>query len=226
MHSASESGTEPFHQNLQVKTSMKEISSPQHLNNGKPAPASASVLAMPSGRPTDFPDRSPAAPERVLAAFQDTMQAFLEVQRTTMLAYLSGRQQPPTEVPARRAGSVPPPERAASIPHPPPASTTRLPAQHEAEAVSPATTKKNSPAPAPPVAMSRPQAARHRTRADRISVGGPASRLPLEAELGIDSIKRVEILGKLRDAFPQLGNAADPEAMDRLASTRTLAAIV
>ena len=50
--------------------------------------------------------------------------------------------------------------------------------------------------------------------------------LDLEAELGIDSIKRVEILGKLRDAFPQLGNASDPEAMDRLASARTLAAIV
>ena len=42
--------------------------------------------------------------------------------------------------------------------------------------------------------------------------------LDLEAELGIDSIKRVEILGKLRDAFPQLGNASDPEAMDRLVS--------
>ena len=50
--------------------------------------------------------------------------------------------------------------------------------------------------------------------------------LDLEAELGIDSIKRVEILGKLRDAFPQLGNASDPEAMDRLVSARTLAAIV
>jgi len=50
--------------------------------------------------------------------------------------------------------------------------------------------------------------------------------LDLEAELGIDSIKRVEILGKLRDAFPQLGNVSDPEAMDRLVSARTLAAIV
>ena len=50
--------------------------------------------------------------------------------------------------------------------------------------------------------------------------------LDLEADLGIDSIKRVEILGKLRDAFPQLGTASDPEAMDRLVSARTLAAIV
>ena len=35
--------------------------------------------------------------------------------------------------------------------------------------------------------------------------------LDLEADLGIDSIKRVEILGKLRDAFPQIGSAADPK---------------
>ncbi len=37
---------------------------------------------------------------RVMAAFQETMQAFLEVQRTTMLAYLSGRQLEPTTLPA------------------------------------------------------------------------------------------------------------------------------
>ena len=50
------------------------------------------------------PDRSSAASDRVLAAFQETMQTFLEVQRTTMLAYLSGRQQDP-RLPADHAGA-------------------------------------------------------------------------------------------------------------------------
>ena len=44
--------------------------------------------------------------------------------------------------------------------------------------------------------------------------------LDVEADLGIDSIKRVEILGKLRDAFPQLGGFSDSDSMDRLARTR------
>ncbi len=51
--------------------------------------------------------------------------------------------------------------------------------------------------------------------------------LDIEADLGIDSIKRVEILGKLRDEFPALKGTADSsEAMDALARARTLGAIV
>ena len=51
--------------------------------------------------------------------------------------------------------------------------------------------------------------------------------LDIEADLGIDSIKRVEILGKLRDEFPALKSTADSsEAMDALARARTLGAIV
>jgi NAD(P)-dependent dehydrogenase (short-subunit alcohol dehydrogenase family) len=50
--------------------------------------------------------------------------------------------------------------------------------------------------------------------------------LDIEADLGIDSIKRVEILGKLRDAFPQLSAGFNSENMDRLARASTLGAIV
>ncbi len=51
--------------------------------------------------------------------------------------------------------------------------------------------------------------------------------LDIEADLGIDSIKRVEILGKLRDDFPSLKNLSDSaEVMDTLARARTLSAIV
>ncbi len=45
----------------------------------------------------------------------------------------------------------------------------------------------------------------------------------MEADLGIDSIKRVEILGKLRDEFPSLNSLSDSvEVMDALARARTL----
>jgi NAD(P)-dependent dehydrogenase (short-subunit alcohol dehydrogenase family) len=51
--------------------------------------------------------------------------------------------------------------------------------------------------------------------------------LDVEADLGIDSIKRVEILGKLRDEFPGLKDLSESiDAMDALARARTLGAIV
>ena len=51
--------------------------------------------------------------------------------------------------------------------------------------------------------------------------------LDMEADLGIDSIKRVEILGKLRDEFPALKGLSDSaEVMDALARARTLGVIV
>ena len=50
--------------------------------------------------------------------------------------------------------------------------------------------------------------------------------LDLEADLGIDSIKRVEILGTLRDALPSWPNGSESELMDQLARARTLGAIV
>ncbi len=46
--------------------------------------------------------------------------------------------------------------------------------------------------------------------------------MDLEADLGIDSIKRVEILGALEDAHPELGEI-EPEALTEL---RTLASIL
>ena len=49
--------------------------------------------------------------------------------------------------------------------------------------------------------------------------------LDLEADLGIDSIKRVEILGKLRDSLPGLGGAR-LRRDGHLARARTLGAIV
>ena len=48
----------------------------------------------------------------------------------------------------------------------------------------------------------------------------------LEADLGIDSIKRVEIAGRLRRAFPHLGATPDASAAGNLASLRTLRGLI
>ena len=68
-----------------------------------------------------------------------------------------------------------------------------------------------------------------RDRPDRTGypIEYPRPDLDMEADLGIDSIKRVEILGKLRDEFRQPENLSDSaEVMDDLARARTLGEIV
>ena len=223
---APESSLTPFHLDPPVKAALRKPATCDHISNGKMPAAPASMPVMPGMNPAASPDRSSAAPERVLAAFQETMQKFLEVQRTTMLAYFSGRQQQPADLPARHAGALPPPERSAPVAVSAATDTPRPPSHGVAGAVSPAGTNK----PPAPVPAGREEIARMLLDIVRERTGYPPEvlrlELDLEAELGIDSIKRVEILGKLRDAFPQLGNASDPEAMDRLVSARTLAAIV
>ncbi|WP_148591917.1 type I polyketide synthase [Aquisphaera giovannonii] len=216
-----------------------------------PPPATAAVATPASTPPAEG---LPAGAERVMAAFQETMRSFLEVQRTTMLAYLTGRPEPAATVPApgtavatpavAYASPAPPkaaPAPAAPKPAPQPAvraATRTAPAHAEAREPSPAPAPA-SPAP-PVVGKSGPEPAAAAAGRDEIAsklldivrerTGYPLEvlklELDLEADLGIDSIKRVEILGKLRDAFPGIGGASDPEAMDKLAGARTLAAIV
>jgi NAD(P)-dependent dehydrogenase (short-subunit alcohol dehydrogenase family)/acyl carrier protein len=48
----------------------------------------------------------------------------------------------------------------------------------------------------------------------------------LEADLGIDSIKRVEIAGRLRKAFPHIGATADTSKVGNLSTLRTLSALI
>jgi NAD(P)-dependent dehydrogenase (short-subunit alcohol dehydrogenase family)/acyl carrier protein len=50
--------------------------------------------------------------------------------------------------------------------------------------------------------------------------------LDLEADLGIDSIKRVEIVGSLRDELNGSVSGAESDLMDQLARARTLGAII
>jgi acyl transferase domain-containing protein/NAD(P)H-dependent flavin oxidoreductase YrpB (nitropropane dioxygenase family)/NAD(P)-dependent dehydrogenase (short-subunit alcohol dehydrogenase family) len=182
---------------------------------------------LPSASQVISGDRAPGDTDRALTAFQETMRIFLEVQRTTMLAYLSGGQPSPlSDAAGQHPDKASTPEPASSF------SVGRVPdSPGPLASRSPASTTppepKERPAPAPP---GREEIARTLLEIVRERTGYPIEvlrlELDLEADLGIDSIKRVEILGKLRDAFPQLAVTADAETTENLSSAMTLAAIV
>jgi NAD(P)-dependent dehydrogenase (short-subunit alcohol dehydrogenase family) len=185
------------------------------------------------------------------------MQAFLEVQRSTMLAYLAGRgAAAPTEGSARHdvssvgeASGPPRSERAApssqisngngsvvdgyvpSHEHKKSDSNGR---HHESNGTHGIQNGKVPDAHAEKSSAGAPDRAEIAARlleTVRDRTGYPIETLGLdldmEADLGIDSIKRVEILGKLRDEFPGFKALSDtPEMMDAMARARTLGVIV
>ncbi|MEJ2855601.1 MULTISPECIES: SDR family NAD(P)-dependent oxidoreductase [unclassified Saccharothrix] len=120
----------------------------------------------------------------------------------------------------------------AAAPDPTPTAAPTPPPATQAAPATPTASPTASPAPttAPAPATAATPAAEDVTAVLLAVVeqktGYPADMLDLsmdvEADLGIDSIKRVEIMGELRDRFPNSANAT-PEALGEL---RTLADIV
>ncbi len=200
----------------------------------KPTEVFASKLVPPPPPP---PASGGSTDERVLAAFQETMRVFLDVQRSTMLAYLGGRSAPVPIAPSEAATyPVTPVSAPAPTPVVLPASIsdrmTARPAPSSKLVAAPAPTPGPSPSPvmtsvAP---MGRDEVAARLVEIVRDRTGYPAEMLgldlDLEADLGIDSIKRVEILGSLRDSVAALAGSTDPSTMDSLSRAKTLGAIV
>jgi acyl transferase domain-containing protein/NAD(P)H-dependent flavin oxidoreductase YrpB (nitropropane dioxygenase family)/NAD(P)-dependent dehydrogenase (short-subunit alcohol dehydrogenase family) len=155
-----------------------------------------------------------ATPDPVFAAFQQTMQTFLDVQRSTMLGYLGSSRvaAPSTRLPAPTRRPEPATDDA---PRPLAAAVAPVSNGH----VEPEPTSEGAPA-----------IERRLLGIVRDRTGYPAEMLrldlDLEADLGIDSIKRVEILGTLRDSLPALNGGSESEMMDQLSRARTLGAIV
>ena len=178
-----------------------------------PAKAARGPLAAP-GRPAAA---SPAGSAAVVAAFQETMRKFLDVQRSTMLSYLgsSSLVEPETLAPVSSNGHPgPAPVTQATAPLAVPAALTN---GHET------TSRKDE--------NFGPEEVERRLLAIvRDRTGYPVEMLrldlDLEADLGIDSIKRVEIIGSLRDAVPVALNGSESDLMDQLARARTLGAIL
>ncbi len=223
--------------------------SPTSLGTDHPENVSLShgkVMTPP--KPSANPSKLPlpmtggSAEERVLASFQETMRSFLDVQRETMIAFLGSRSavapvsSSKTEspafyaTPAPSSAILPPPARdqATMTPPPAPAATREAeplgePVFASSSAAHPVTLQTVEP-------MGRDAVAGRLIEIVRDRTGYPAEmlglELDLEADLGIDSIKRVEILGSLRDSVAVLSASSDASTMDSLSRAKTLGAIV
>ena len=169
----------------------------------------------------------PPASDGVFEAFQSTMRNFLDVQRTTMLGYFATEPAAapiPPQASTNGDGHHEPPE---VVPIPVPVVARHDEGPHETNGHVPV--EAVMPAPAEAEAENHPVERRLLTIV-RERTGYPEEMLgldlDLEADLGIDSIKRVEILGTLRDSLPTSLNGSEAELMDQLSRAKTLGAIV
>ena len=168
-------------------------------------------------------DLSLSGADKVMADYHQTMRQFLQLQERLMLAYLNGGERVPRPFSAPRAA---PPVQLGVVPQS--AATVLSPAPEIKPARVPSAAPIRSPAPPPlteaaaaaSVPVSRPAADGANPRATLLKLASEHTGYPedmlgldlnMEADLGIDSIKRVQILGALLKAQP-------PAAAERLSA--------
>ena len=199
------------------------------------------------------PTLLPAAPApegaaQVMARFQDVMAKFLDTQRSVMLSYLGAGGQPPTPstnghapVPHANGMILPPPIAARMAPpelvsriapqQVAPVPVASMNGKHEANG-------KHEPTPTPLAAVQQPHApvldrdALVARLLDLVSdrTGYPKEALSidldLEADLGVDSIKRVEVLGALAEGIEAAAGGSPPNLeMEKLSVIKTIRGI-
>ena len=166
------------------------------------------------------------------------MKKFLDVQRTTMLTHFStgGSAASPVGAPVAVNSADP-----IVSPEPLPGTIETAPLRHEAHQGHPAAPSTNGHVVSEPIAETKPIVSRG-TETNRspawpngCSKSYGIGRVILKKcsawsstskrTSGIDSIKRIEILGSLRDTLPTL-NGSESELMDQLSRARTLGAII
>ena len=170
----------------------------------------------------DEPDASPASGvDRAMAEHHETMRQFLQMQERLMLAYLGG---------AASGQGAQRPARPFSTPRPAPAPRAPVAPLATLRA---AQTGARTPQSAPPAsAVPVPAAAEPAdAKAQLLAIASDRTGYPedmlglemdLEADLGIDSIKRVEILGAFRKAQPDAVSAKLQPHMEQVAKAKTL----
>jgi len=210
-----------------------EAGAPRPAVSGKAAPLGQG-LSVPSPRPAlsaqvtgpgPAEGRGPADVD-VMRQFQSLMNRFLETQRSVMMAYLQGA---PAALPA--AGPVEPRLSVAL-------RAEAAPAAPSPELPVPSGAVLASPAPEPAGATRGPEPASPDSERERLTqalvrivsdrTGYPPEMLNLdlnmEADLGIDSIKRVEILGAFHRQH--LGGASAEGLMEKLTNLKSLGQIL
>jgi acyl transferase domain-containing protein/NAD(P)-dependent dehydrogenase (short-subunit alcohol dehydrogenase family) len=196
-----------------------------------PAPAATAASATPAAGSAAPLWNGPA-----LAAYQQTMQQFLALQERVM-------QQAFGLAPATAAMPLPAVPSVATVAPPPTAAMVPVSLAAPAPAAAlpstpPATTVATAVAPpaqvrvVPPRPSPTPTIDWRQTLLDLVAerTGYPPDMLALdadlEADLGVDSIKRVEILGALQKALPGEAGSAVQAQMERFTQARSLQAIL
>ncbi len=185
------------------------------------------------------PQVSGTSADFALAEFQTTMERFLETQERVMLAYLGGASAASQSRPVlRQAAPIARPILAAPVPVAAPAAAT--------QAASPKPVAIAGPPPAPvaaPAVAAAPAAPTPAAKGlDKVGIsallmgivedrtGYPGDMLgmdqSIEADLGIDSIKRVEIIGALLKGLPGAQAAAAAPISEALNEQKTLGGII
>ena len=186
----------------------------------------------------EYPPASGA--DRTMAEYYQTMRQFLQVQERLMMAYLTDGRQAARPFAAPR---VPAASKFAIAAPPVPKMTAPAPqaVAISSAATSPAAPAKPAPAaaPAPVAAAAATTVAEPRPAVDPTALllqvasertGYPQDMLGLdldmEADLGIDSIKRVEILGVFRKMLPTAKANELSARMDDLSKAKSLRSIL
>ncbi len=213
---------------------------PLEAETSQARPSEAGATAMSSPAVSTTPQSSEGAGDhenevtQVVLQHQQLMSRFLEIQKNVMLAYLGG------------ASTLPPPSAdeqkhvSAVTVQPLIPSTAPITVPTHPDSAQPSETTEK---PAPPDSRPNrePPPARHETLPEKEGLtqellaivsertGYPPEMLKLdadlEADLGIDSIKRVEVLGTLRMRHSELAACMSGQGMEQLQAQRTLRAI-
>ncbi|MHA7875447.1 SDR family NAD(P)-dependent oxidoreductase [Roseivivax sp.] len=201
-----------------------------------------------------YPQTFDSPAEAIMAGFQSTMTRFLEIQERVMLASLGAgvpmRSARPARPMARPVAAAPqavlsaPAQAPAPAPQPAPAAAVTAPVAPPAQPAAPVPPAQPAAASAPaaPAPAPKPEAPAASAGLDREGItallleivedrtGYPSDMLDLEqgieADLGIDSIKRLEIVGALVKALPAPQSAAAAPIGETLNAQKTLGAIV
>ncbi len=184
---------------------------------------------------------------QVMHGFQNLMSRFLDTQKSVMLSYLQGgapaapveiASLPPASVPQQPQATFPPmngsngvASHAAPIP---PVIAEAEPEQRNgapvAEPVPVAESVPTEPEPVETKAVTRESLTRQLLELVSNRTGYPPEMLrmdlDLEGELGIDSIKRVEILGSLAESLGTDDEMDSPIELEQLTTLRTLGGIL
>jgi len=215
----------------------------------KPQPVAPRVMMNTETQPAQYvpsangtPSRTgpvPEGAEQVMARFQDVMARFLDTQKSVMLSYLgAGGERPAAGLNGFHAATLPAPVNRIAVvetaaPRPAPSI---VPAAKAAPAAVEANGKHvHVEAPVQAKQSASPKLDRDTLLArllDLVSerTGYPKEALSidldLEADLGVDSIKRVEVLGALAESIEAASDGTQPNLeMEKLSVIKTLRGI-